>query len=348
MFADIAGRLEATAARAIVGAAELGPLRGLIDRTTRTEPKIDSGLRVLLALRGLLGAKPTSEMGVERARHRMHKEAVLHAGRLAKVGETRDLAISLPSGSQRARLYTPVDAPASGPLIVYFHGGGYVFGDIEMFDAPCRLLCAESGVRLLSVEYALAPEHPFPAPLNDGYAAFRWAVDHAAQLGADAARIGVGGDSAGANMSAVLCQRAVAEGGPVPALQLLIYPGVDRITSYASLQRYATGFLLQRDEIEWYHNTYTAAGGVDRADPRISPLFGTLTNLPAAIVVTAGLDPLCDEGAAYAAALEHHGTRCEHLRFDGLIHGFLNMIGPSRSSRDAVAHVARRAGALLA
>lgn len=186
-----------------------------------------------------------------------------------------------------------------------------------------------------------APEHPFPAALEDGKAALAWARTHAHGLGADPARIVVGGDSAGGNLSVALSQLAVREGTPPTALQLLLYPALDRSVEWESLQHFAEGFFITRADIDWFYRHYAGTADGDRSDPRISPLLcRELSGLPPALVITAGFDPLRDEGEAYAAALQASGTPATLRRFDGLVHGFTNMIGVSPVCRAAMVEIA--------
>jgi acetyl esterase len=195
---------------------------------------------------------------------------------------------------------------------------------------------------VLAVEYRLAPEHPFPAGVEDGRAALKWAHANAKSLGADPKRVGVGGDSAGANLSAVVAQLATIDGGPAPSVQLLVYPAVCRHTAWPSLDLFADGFFLTRASIDWFHHKYSGHlphGG--RPDARIHPLHGDdLRNLPPALVVTAGFDPLRDEGEAYATKLRGAGNDVTVRRFEGLVHGFFNMVGISPVCRDAVVEIA--------
>jgi acetyl esterase/lipase len=201
-------------------------------------------------------------------------------------------------------------------------------------------------VHVVSVDYRLAPESRFPAAVEDAYAALRWAFANAARLGADPARVAVGGDSAGANLATVASRLARDDGGPVPALQLLIYPTVDRTKPYPSLDLFAAGFFLTRGEIDWFYQHYSA--GVEPADPRLNPLLGTdLSGLAPALVVTAGFDPLRDEGEAYAAALHAAGTPVTLRRKSTMIHGFINMIDISSSARAMFLDVAHDVRAML-
>ena len=248
-----------------------------------------------------------------------------------------------------ARHYLPEEAAAAQPLIVFFHGGGFVFGDLETHDPFCRLLCAHSGAQVLAIDYRLAPEHPFPAAVQDARAALEWASANAGRLGVDRARIAVAGDSAGGNLAAVVCQLALRDGGPAPAAQLLIYPATDLLHEHRSRRLFAEGFFLTEEDMRWFDRQYLGSRIIDRGDPRISPLRAPdLSGLPPALVVTAGFAPLRDEGEAYAKALGAAGTPVVLRRCSGLIHGFINMTGVSRRSREAVIEIAGAMRALLA
>jgi len=315
-------------------------------KTIRDGQALAPDVQLILFLRRLLRGPELSELPPAASRERLRREARLHGGRLAEVGGISERVIEGPAGPLRARHYAP-DAKGTEPLLVYFHGGGYVVGDLETHDAACRLICQKARVHVLAVDYRLAPESPFPAALDDGRAALRWAFAHAQELGCDPARIAVGGDSAGGNLAAVVSQRAAHDGGPAPAAQLLIYPALDRSHPHASLGAFADGFLLTRADIDWYQLQY-AGPHADLFDPRISPLRAKdLSGLPPALIITAGFDPLRDEGEAYARALTDAGSRAELHRFAGLVHGFVNMLGPSPSARLAVAEIAVRLRALL-
>jgi acetyl esterase len=256
------------------------------------------------------------------------------------------------------RIYTPsADAPGAGAdangagtaagarpgdqasrgVLVFLHGGGWTIGSIETHDAVCRALANGAGVVVVSVEYRLAPESPFPAALDDAEAAVRWVAAHAADLGADPARLAVGGDSAGGNLSAVLAQR-FRDDGPALAFQLLVYPVTDLTLSHPSIDRHAEGYFLTKDTMLWFRRNYLGgdagdgAGGnggvVAQTDPRVSPLRAdpaALPGLPPALVLTAEYDPLCDEGEAYGAALREAGVDVTVTRYDGMIHGFFSM-----------------------
>ncbi|PTL84790.1 alpha/beta hydrolase [Vitiosangium sp. GDMCC 1.1324] len=297
-------------------------------------------LQLLLVLRERMGAVAMSALPPVETRLRARREALVHRGEPIEVGAVRELVLETPAGPLKARHYAPVSREAPRPLLVFFHGGGFVLGDLDTHDSACRLLCRHADLHVLSVEYRLAPEHPFPAGLEDALAAYAWACAHAQELGADPSRVAVGGDSAGGNLAAVISQHAVQNGLPAPALQFLLYPAVDRTVHRASLDHFAEGFFLTRADIAWFQKQYTGAS-VTGPDPKTSPMVSReLSGLPPALVVTAGFDPLRDEGEAYAHALREAGTPVTLRRFDALIHAFANMVGVSPACRDAVVEMA--------
>lgn len=334
-------RLEHRVARALLS---LPP--GLQLRLSGKPPVQRDGLtlnpevQLLLTLRERMGAVAMSALPPAETRRRARRETRVHAGEPIHVGAVRELVLETKAGPLQARHYAPMNPDAREPLLVFFHGGGFVLGDLDTHDNACRLLCRHAHLHVLAVDYRLAPEHPYPAALEDAMAAFAWACEHARELGADPTRIAVGGDSAGGNLAAVTAQLAVRDGLPAPALQFLLYPAVDRTCERASHGHFAEGFFLTRADITWFQEQYTGAS-CDGSDPRISPLrCRELSGLPPAVVITAGFDPLRDEGEAYARALQQAGTRTTLRRFDGLIHGFANMVGVSRVCRDAVVEIA--------
>jgi acetyl esterase len=273
------------------------------------------------------------------------------AGGVQSVGAVRDLPVGDPStGSGHrlpGRLYVPTDAPARGPLLVFFHGGGWIYGDLDSHDASCRFLAEQSGVRILAVDYRLAPEHPFPAAYDDCLAAYRWVVANAGSIGADPARLAVGGDSAGGCLAATTAIAAAAEGLPL-AFQLLVYPGTDHTAKTGSRETFADGFYLTRAFMDLATGSYLP-DGTPLDDPRASPLHAELpAALAPAYVVTAGFDPLRDEGEAYARKLADAGFEVELKRFPDQIHGFFNVVGIGRTSRAAVGEIAARLRAALA
>ncbi|MHB8695642.1 MAG: alpha/beta hydrolase [Solirubrobacteraceae bacterium] len=306
---------------------------------------LDPGIQLLLSAMARRGAaevvKDTaSEPPVERAR--ISREARSLARWPTAVGEVRELEVPGAAGPLAARHYAPPAFADGDPaLLVYVHGGGWVLGDLDSHDEPCRMLCRHAGINVLSVAYRLAPEHPFPAGVDDAVAVLRWALGAAESLGADPARVAVGGDSAGGNLSAVACQQlALTVASPPPALQVLVYPSTDLAGSTRSSELFADGFFLTARSRRWCETRY-AGPEVDRTDPRISPLRAAdLTSLPPAIVITAGFDPLRDEGEAYADALREAGVPVVSYRASDLIHGFVNFTTVNRRSRDVTVMLA--------
>jgi acetyl esterase len=257
------------------------------------------------------------------------------------IGKVEDGHLPGPAGDIAYRVYTPVAAP-SGPLpaLIFFHGGGYVIGSLDTHDAPCRQLANGAGVRVIAIDYRLAPEHPFPAATEDAIAATRWVARNASTLGIDPTRIAVGGDSAGGNLSAVVCQVFRDEADVNLAFQLLIYPAVDLVTDHPSRTALAQGYMLDADTVTWFMQQYLP-GASDPTDLRLSPaLAPSLAGLPPAHIITAGFDPLKDEGRAYAEALNRAGVQASHTCYDGAIHGFINMGGVIDVGRSALADCA--------
>src|SRR5437764_3340052 len=237
------------------------------------------------------------------------------------IAETRDIAIPGPGGAIPARLYRSVTTGIL-PVLVFFHGGGWVVGNIDSHEAMCRHLANRAECAVLSVDYRMGPEHKFPAAVEDCFAATAWTADNAAALGVDPGRLAVGGDSAGGNLAAVVSLMARDRGGPRITSQLLIYPATDAAMRHESIARFAEGYVLTRATMRWFYEQYLRAPE-DAADWQASPLAAPdLSGLPPAFVLTAGYDPLCDEGDAYAARLAASGVAVTHRRFPGQVHGF--------------------------
>ena len=235
-----------------------------------------------------------------------------------------DLKCPGPAGPIPLRLYTP-DGGRARSLLLYFHGGGWMQGGLETHHGACGKLAAWSDCLVLAADYRLAPEHKFPAGLEDCLAAWRWLVANAATLGADPARLAVGGDSAGGNLAAALCQALVACGEPAPAAQLLIYPSLDLGWQLPSHRDLADAYILPRIRVQWYTDLYLSSPE-QAADVRASPLWaGDLHGQPAAMIVTAGFDPLLDDGRHYAERLEAAGTPVVYREFPGQIHAFISL-----------------------
>lgn len=240
------------------------------------------------------------------------------------IGKVQNLSCPGPGGDIPLRIYTPV-APAAEalPALLFFHGGGFVIGNIDTHDGLCRMIANEAGVRVIAVDYRLAPEHKYPAAIEDGYAALTFVEANASNLGVDANRLAVGGDSAGGAITAILTQMAKEKGGPSIALQLLFFPVTQIGEETASLKNYAEGFVLERAGLEWFYKNYVPAGA-DRNDPRISPLRATsLEGLPPAYLTVAEYDPLHDEGLEYGGKLKAAGVACEIVDYPGLVHDFI-------------------------
>ena len=249
-----------------------------------------------------------------------------------------EIALGRESRFVRTRLYTPRQTPQqtgqADPLLVWIHGGGWTIGSLDSYDRTCRGLAVGADCRVLSVDYALAPEHPFPAAVEDVMLVWETLHARAADYGFDPARIAVGGDSAGGNLSAVLCHEARAAGLPLPRFQLLIYPATDMVGGFPSRRTYADGYLLEQAHMTWFGDGYS--GDADRADPRMSPLrYPDFAGLPPAAVHTAGFDPLQDEGIAYAGKLEAAGVPVVRRHYTGLIHGYFNMGGAVTAAKAA-------------
>jgi acetyl esterase len=242
------------------------------------------------------------------------------------VDEVDDGAFAGPGGEIHFRRYQPRGVTAGLlPTLVYYHGGGFVIGNIETHDSTCRRLANKSRCQVISIDYRLVPEHPFPAPIEDGLAAFQHIRDNAPSFGADATRIAVGGDSAGGAMAAVVCQLCRRSGETMPAFQMLIYPATDSSRKSASRTEFAEGYSLTHELIAWFWKAYVPSG-VDLADLRLSPLLARdFTGLPPAFVLTAGYDPLRDEGRAYADRLIDAGVKTTYVNYPGTIHGFFSL-----------------------
>ena len=257
------------------------------------------------------------------------------------IGKIEDFQADGPAGPIPLRVFTPVAAGGAAlPVIVYYHGGGFVLGDLDCYGTLCRMLANASGCRVAAVDYRLAPEHPFPAGVEDSFAALKWIEANAPKLGVDATRIAVAGDSAGANLAAVMCLLAKgAKGNPAIGFQLLIYPPTI-VGGMSDGRRFGSGYFLDGRTIDWFQRHYLPEDA-DPADPRISPLAAAdVSGLPPAYIVTAGYDPLRDEGAAYAAKLKEAGVAVAYVDYPTMIHGFFSMLALIPLASEAVAAAA--------
>ncbi len=307
------------------------------------EPEVQLGLVMLR----FGGHRDLDTLTPAVAREEIRRNARIFAGSPIEMDAVVTRTIPGPAGPMPVRLYKPHESPPPRPLIVYYHGGGWVVGGLDTHDATCRHLAHETRAAVLAIDYRLAPEHRFPAAVEDAVAAFEWAVREAASLDCDSSRIAVAGDSAGGNLAAVVAQLTTRAGGPRPVVQLLIYPVTDLSTKHPSYRLFSQGFFLTEAEMDWYRNHYLADEEAAR-DPRASPLLAPdLSGLPPTIVATAGFDVLRDEGEAYARRLQDAGVRVELRRTAGQIHGFASATGVSLSARKAMAEVTQLLRAVL-
>ncbi len=283
---------------------------------------LDPQFKALLDQMAAAGGAPLTELPIAAGRE-MYRAMQPVATDIA-VGRVEDRRIPGSAADVPVRIYTP---KGNGPFAVLmnFHGGGWVIGDLDTADAQCRELCRLVGCVVVSVDYRLAPEHRFPAAAEDCYAATAWVAANAKTINVDAKRIAVGGDSAGGNLAAVVSLMARDRKGPALVFQLLVYPVTNAAFDTVSYRDNADGYLLTRASMEWFWNHYCATAA-DRANPYASPARARdLAKLPPALVLTAEYDPLRDEGEDYARALRKAGVAVESVRYDGLIHGFFAM-----------------------
>jgi acetyl esterase len=300
---------------------------------------VDPKTRVLLDMIAMLGAPPLSEMTPEAFRAMRARSRDMLNVAWPEPAHYRNFTVVGAEGPIRARAYDYAPAPAR-PTLVYYHGGGFTFGDLDSHDQLCRRLAKGGDFRVISVEYRLAPEAQFPAAVDDAWAALVDIFGRATELGVDPGRVGVGGDSAGANLSTVTARRAALEGAPPLRHQLLFYPVTQSVQSTPSREKFAEGYFLTKESMDWFDGHYLP-GDVDRADPRISPLLHTVpNNLAPALVVTAGFDPLLDEGRDYAEALSHAGVDCRYVEYADQIHGFASFCNFSSIAEQAIADAA--------
>jgi acetyl esterase len=281
------------------------------------------------------------EIGPQAARAAM-RNSIFRGGN-EPIGNSEDRRIEGPAGDIPLRIYTPIDGKGDAlPGLVFYHGGGFVIGDLETHDDLCRCLANASGCRVVSVDYRLAPEHPFPAAVDDCWAATQYIASHAKAFGIDPARLAVGGDSAGGNLAAVVAQLAKQSGGPAIRFQLLIYPVTQLGSSQdtISMRENAKGYFLEKEGMDWFTRCYVN-DPAHRNDPRVSPLLcKDLGGLPPAYVITAGFDPLRDEGKDYADALDKAGVSVTYVHYPSMVHGFFSFRSLIPKSREAISAAA--------
>ncbi len=328
----------------------LAPPDALVQRLAGDPIEVDGrylnrSLQLLLALSERSGRNALEGTSVEARRKEMDRIARL--GMPVATGmHVSDRLIPGPESRLRIRVYRPHHADPTPPAIVYYHGGGWVVGNIESHDGSARILAATSGCTVVSVEYRLAPEHPFPAPVDDCLAAYRWVVANAEDLGVDGRAVAVMGDSAGGNLAAVVALAARDLDGPPPVAQGLVYPSTDMAMATRSIDLFADGFFLTKENMTWFRQQYVK--DLSRGeDPLISPLRAPdLGEVASAWVWTAGFDPLRDEGDDYAAALAKAGVTVNHRCYGDMAHGFFGM-GVLPGGLDVIEEMGREMGDLV-
>jgi acetyl esterase/lipase len=284
----------------------------------------------------LFDVAPFSDLSVADARAQAGWLATLLCGPKLPLARVEELTLPGPAGEIPARLYADTPDHDAGGLLVYYHGGGHVIGTLDTHDSACRFIAKHAGVGVLSVDYRLAPEHIYPAAVDDSVAALAWASENAERLGFDAARIAVGGDSAGGNLAAVVALAAKTGEAPLPAFQLLIYPVCDYVERRPSYELFKEGFFLTEAEMDWYRDHYIPDRDAAH-EWRVSPLRAPdHSGLPPTYILTAGFDPLRDEAEDYARILTAAGVPTALHRHDGLLHSFVNQTSLHRGARDAM------------
>jgi acetyl esterase len=309
---------------------------------------LDSASGAFLEGMRAAGGKPLYEQTIDEARAGMRMASQQLAAPAAEMQQVVDRRIPAPGRDIGVRIYTPrpLGKGETFPIVLYFHGGGFVAGDLDTHDSICRYYAKHADAMVIAVDYRLAPEHKFPAAVDDAYDAVAWASAHAAELGGDPARVAVAGDSAGANLGTVACLLAKQRGGPRIAFQALVYPTVDcrPETTFASRNQFGGGdYFLSNRDMEWFRSLYLPDIERDAADQRASPLAAlNLAGLPPALVVTCGCDLLRDEGQAYAERLAAAGVPVEQRCFEGTIHACMSFAGAIPTGLEALAFTASR------
>ncbi len=296
---------------------------------------LDPDVQLMLAARKLAGEPELHELPVPRAREEYRRQFISIAPPPVRVYDVQELTVPGPAGDIPARLYSPPPREGGLPMLVHYHGGGHVVGDPDTCDTASRLVAHHAEMAVLSVDYRMGPEHPFPAAAQDAQAAFEFALAEADRFGVDADRIAVGGDSAGGNLGTVVAQQARDAGARGPAFQWLIYPAVDLTRRRESFELFGEDFLLTETLIHWFRDNYMVGG--DLTDVRVSPgLAEDLSGLPPAYVATGGFDPLRDEAEDYAGRLREAGVSVALQRFGSLPHGFANLTGIAPAAHHAM------------
>jgi acetyl esterase len=347
MIGKLSARLKA---QAFSRAMSLDPklLRRLAGKPKRIDGlTLSVQTQLMLRMQRLAMERGAETLPIAHGRKALVRQAVMVGGH-HPIGEVEDRTVRGATGPLDARLYIPkalVDSGGDDPLLVFYHGGGMIYGDLESHDAVCRFLAEQAGVRVLAVDYRLAPEHPFPAAVDDAWAAYEWISSNAGDYGADATRLAVGGDSAGAYLSAATAIKAAEEGRAL-AFQLLIYPVTDNEGKSESRLKFDRDLYLTTEFMGKATEAYL--GGQNLRDPRASVLYADIPpNLAPAFLCTAGFDPLRDEGEAYAQKLLDAGVDVEMKRYGGEIHGFANILSVEGTPKQAMTEMAKKLGEAL-
>jgi acetyl esterase len=281
------------------------------------------------------------DMPLSMSRHSFAQMMTMMGPHDVPVGKIQNITIPGPAGDIRARVYAPIAGGGESlPAMVFFHGGGFVVGDLDTHDGLCRLIAHEGGFVVVAVDYRLAPENKWPAPLDDAIAATRWIFTNAPSLGIDAGRIAIGGDSAGGHLAACVTQAIKASGGLKLAFQLLLFPGTEFTTDTGSMNRYAVGYLMEKQTIEWFYSQVLPEDA-DRLSPKVSPLLSKdFSGLPPAYIMLGGYDPLHDEGLAYAEKLKAAGVKVTVADYSDMVHCFIYLQSVLPQAHDAMAKAA--------
>jgi acetyl esterase len=299
---------------------------------------LDPGIATMLERYEAEGPPALSDLSVADVRAFSSRDAARVSEPGAQVASVDDAVVPAAAGPVAVRVYRPLGSPPGPPAaLVWMHGGGFVAGDLETADPTARDLCAGAGVVVVSVDYPLAPEHPFPAAPVACLEVTAWVVDNAEELGIDPERVAVGGESAGGNLAAAVSQLARERGGPPVAFQLLVCPVVDHLASFPSVKENGEGYLLTAEALAWFSGHYAGQADIDDRDPMMSPIYAAdLSGLPPALIITAEYDPLRDEGEAYGMRLRQAGVAVQTTRYDGVIHGFFAMAKITPRAREAL------------
>ena len=309
---------------------------------------LDPTVKAFLDQMKAAGMPKLQDVGAVVAREQMIALMQMVGPRDVPVGKTENLTVPSAAGDIPARVYTPVASGGEAmPALIYFHGGGFVIGSVDVIDGLCRIMANEGGLRVISVDYRLAPEHKFPAALDDAFAVVSWVAQNAAEVGVDANRIAVGGDSAGGALAAEVTQLAKAKGGINLAAQMLLFPVVQVGEETSSMREFAVGYFLERETLDWFYASYLPADA-DRTDPRISPLRAKdLSGLPPAFVMLGGYDPLHDEGMQYADKLRAAGVTVQVADHADMVHDFIYFQSVLPQARDALADAVKAVAKLM-